>query len=61
MPPEAQEKIVADLKNHPQVEIARYPGRDHAFAREGGDSYHAEDAARADARTLAFLDAALKG
>lgn len=61
VPPPAQEKIVADLKNHPQVEIERYPGRDHAFAREGGDNFHAEDARKADARTLAFLDANLKG
>ena len=61
VPPQAQEKIVADLKNHPQVEIERYPGRDHAFAREGGDNYHPADAARADARTLAFLRTHLAG
>jgi carboxymethylenebutenolidase len=61
VPPAAQEKIVTDLKNHPQVHIERYPGRDHAFARKAGDHYHAGDAAKADARTLAFLDANLKG
>ncbi|CAN5126344.1 dienelactone hydrolase family protein [soil metagenome] len=55
VPPAAQEKIVADLKNHPQIEIARYPGRDHAFARKGGDGYHAADAEAADARTEAFF------
>ena len=61
VPPEAQEKIVADLKNHPQVTIERYPGRDHAFAREGGDSFHKEDAAKANERTAAFLAQTLKG
>ena len=61
VPPAAQEKIVADLKNHPQVEIERYPGRDHAFAREGGDNFNSADAAKANARTLAFLNANLKG
>lgn len=61
VPPAAQDRIVAELKNHPQVEIARYPGRDHAFARKDGDSYDAQDAAKADARTLAFLDQHLKG
>ncbi len=55
VPHEAQEKIVADLKNLPQVEIARYPGRDHAFARDGGDAFHKEDAARANDMTLAFF------
>ena len=55
----AQDKIAADLKNHPQVEIETYPGRDHAFARRGGDAYHAEDAGRADQRSLDFLRQAL--
>ena len=61
VPPPAQEKIIADLKNHPQVTIHTYPGRDHAFAREGGDGFHQADAALANERTAAFLSANLKG
>src|ERR1700749_231529 len=33
VPKPAQELIVGALKNHPQIEIHTYPGRDHAFAR----------------------------
>jgi carboxymethylenebutenolidase len=59
VPREAQALILAALKNHPQVQIYTYPGRDHAFAREGGEHYDAADAARANARTLDFLKKAL--
>ncbi len=55
VPKPAQIRIEADLKNHPCVEIATYPGRDHAFARRAGDHYHAEDARLADQRTHDFL------
>jgi len=55
VPKAAQELILKSLKNHPLIEIHTYPGRDHAFAREGGDHYHAGDAAQANARTLAFF------
>jgi carboxymethylenebutenolidase len=55
VPAEAQERIIAALKNHPQVEIHSYPGRGHAFARVGGDHYDAADAKTANARTLAFF------
>lgn len=48
----ARERLLAGLKNHPHVEIFVYEGRDHAFARKGGEHYHAADAAKADARTL---------
>lgn len=61
VPEAAQEKIVADLQNHPCVTIHRYPGRDHAFARRDGDHFHAEDAALADGRTHAFLHQHLDG
>jgi carboxymethylenebutenolidase len=37
------------------VEIYIYPGRDHAFARPGGEHYDAVDAAKAEARTMAFF------
>ncbi|MBS0490777.1 MULTISPECIES: dienelactone hydrolase family protein [unclassified Phenylobacterium] len=56
VPKEAQALILAQLKNHPQVEIFTYPGRDHAFAREGGEHYDAADAKLAGGRTLAFFN-----
>jgi carboxymethylenebutenolidase len=55
VPKEAQALIVSALKNHPQVELHSYPGRDHAFARKGGEHYDAGDAAKANERTLAFF------
>jgi carboxymethylenebutenolidase len=59
VPKEAQALIVASLKNHPQVELCTYPGRDHAFARRGGEHYDAADAALARTRTLALFKKAL--
>jgi len=59
VPKEAQALIVASLKNHPQVELFTYPGRDHAFARKGGEHYDAGDAALANERTLALFNKAL--
>lgn len=55
VPKEAQAVIVQALKDHPQVELHTYPGRDHAFARVGGEHYDAADAATAGQRTLAFF------
>jgi carboxymethylenebutenolidase len=55
VPKEAQALILSQLKNHPQVEIFTYPGRDHAFARQGGEHYDATDAKLAGGRTLAFF------
>jgi carboxymethylenebutenolidase len=55
VPKEAQAVILAALKNHPHIEIQQYPGRDHAFARKGGDHYDAADAALAWDRTLEFF------
>jgi carboxymethylenebutenolidase len=59
VPKEAQALIVASLKNHPQVELFTYPGRDHAFARKGGEHYDAGDAALARTRTLSLFKKAL--
>jgi len=59
VPKEAQALIVASLKNHPQVELFTYPGRDHAFARKGGEHYDAGDASLAKDRTLAHFKKAL--
>jgi carboxymethylenebutenolidase len=54
-PKPVQQLIQTALKNHPQIEIHAYPGRDHAFARPGGEHYHEADAKLADSRTLAFF------
>ena len=55
VPKEAQAVIIAALKDHPQVEIHTYPGRDHAFARVGGEHYDEADAKLAGGRTLQFF------
>ncbi len=55
VPPEAQEKIRAGLRDHPNVTIHVYEGQDHAFAREGGEHYDAEAARLANQRTSDFL------
>lgn len=54
-PKPAQEVILQALKNHPQIEIYTYPGRDHAFARQGGEHYDEADAKLAGGRTLTFF------
>jgi len=51
---ESQARMAAEL-TAPAFTLYTYPGRDHAFARKGGAHYHAEDAALANARTLAFF------
>ena len=55
VPPEARKMILDGLKDHPQIEIHTYAGRDHAFAREGGAHYDAADAAKANGRSLTFF------
>lgn len=55
----AQAIIIEALRNRSIAEIFTYPGRDHAFARPGGEHYDAADAARAMSRTLTFLNARL--
>jgi carboxymethylenebutenolidase len=54
-PKPARDLILGALKNHRQIEIHTYPGRDHAFARPGGEHYDAADAALAESRTLDFF------
>jgi carboxymethylenebutenolidase len=51
---ESQAKVKAALKP-PLFEIYSYPGRDHAFAREGGKNWNAADAKRANQRTADFF------
>ena len=43
----------------PNHKIYSYPGRDHAFARNGGEHFHAEDAKLANNRTLDFFKSRL--
>jgi carboxymethylenebutenolidase len=52
---EAQAKIIGALKDNKLVDIFTYPGRDHGFARTGGQHYDAGDAALAGQRTLDFF------
>ena len=59
VPKEAQALIHQSLDHHPQITIHDYPGRDHAFARKGGEHYDAADAANAGERTAAFFKANL--
>jgi carboxymethylenebutenolidase len=54
-PKPARDLILRALKNHRQIDIHTYPGRDHAFARPGGEHYDAADAALAESRTLDFF------
>jgi carboxymethylenebutenolidase len=55
VPKEAQAMILQALKDHPCVELHTYPGRDHAFARVGGEHYDEADAKLAGERTLQFF------
>ena len=55
VPKDAQARIIAALKDHPQVSIHTYPGCDHAFARPGGAHYDAAAAGLANRRTLDFF------
>jgi len=55
VPPQAQQDIIAGLKDNTHVTLHQYADRDHAFARVGGAHFHAADAARANASTLSFF------
>jgi carboxymethylenebutenolidase len=55
VPKPAQAQILAALKGHPQITIHTYAGRNHAFARPGGEHYDAADAKTAGERSLAFF------
>jgi len=56
---DSQARIRAAL-TAPRYRLLTYPGRDHAFARVGGQHYHAGDAAKANAETVDFLRAGLQ-
>jgi carboxymethylenebutenolidase len=55
VPKAAQQVILSALKDHPQIEIHTYPGRNHAFARVGGAHYSEPDAKLANGRTQTFF------
>ena len=57
----AQAAIHDGLSGQPLATLHSYPGRDHAFARVGGEHYHAGDATLAGERSLAFLRTHLGG
>ncbi len=59
VPKAAQARIIAALKDHRQVTLHTYPGRDHAFARPGGQNYDRADAELANQRTSDFFKANL--
>ncbi|MEX2249567.1 MAG: dienelactone hydrolase family protein, partial [Parvibaculum sp.] len=55
VPADAQEAVVAGLRDNPLVTIHRYPEMDHAFARPGGAHYDKATADEANDRTLKFF------
>lgn len=57
---EAQARIRAALEHRENVELHVYPGRNHAFARPGGNHYHEADAALANSRTASFFARTLR-
>ena len=48
---ESQAKIKAGL-TAPNFQLCSYPGRDHAFARDGGKHFHQGDALKASKRAV---------
>jgi carboxymethylenebutenolidase len=55
VPKAAQAAIREALAPNQMITVYSYPGRDHAFARKGGQHYHADDAELAGRRTLEFF------
>ena len=55
VPPEAQQVVREELKDHPNVTVHIYEGQNHAFAREGGKHYDQASADLANGRTLDFF------
>ena len=55
VPPPAQAKIEAGLKDNPHVTLHRYPLMNHAFARAGGAHYDKAMADHANIRSATFF------
>ena len=51
---DSQARMKAGL-TAPSFQLYAYPGRDHAFAREGGKHFHQDDALKANQRTMDFF------
>jgi carboxymethylenebutenolidase len=60
IPIESQARIIQALTNRPSVQLHRYPGCSHAFARHHGSHFDAAAAALANDRSAAFLALHLK-
>src|SRR4051812_5582098 len=60
VPKAAQAAIIAAVKDKANVTVHTYPGRDHAFARMGGEHYNEADAMLAGRRSLDFFNAHLR-
>ena len=56
---ESQAKMKSGLTS-PNFTLHSYPGRDHAFARDGGKHYHRGDATIANRRMLDFFEKHLR-
>ena len=59
VPRAAQDLISGALGGLSAIVLHRYPGRNHAFARPGGEHFNAVDAQTAGERSLAFFKAHL--
>jgi carboxymethylenebutenolidase len=59
VPPEAQQEIAAGLSGNSNVTLHVYEGRDHAFARVGGDHYDEAAAELANGRSIEHLKRSL--
>ena len=57
---EEQKAIHDALGNNPLTTLHDYAGRDHGFARFGGDAYNQADADLANQRTIGFFHANLR-
>lgn len=55
VPPDAQQAVKEAMQVNSCVKIHSYPGKDHAFARVGGEHYDKEAADLAHKRTIEFL------
>jgi carboxymethylenebutenolidase len=58
-PKEGREAVKKAFANNPKAVVHEYPGRNHAFARVGGQHYHKGDADIANRRTIDFLKSKL--
>ncbi len=61
VPHDVQDKIQVVLGKNPLMTLHKYPGMNHAFAREGGKNFNAENARIANKRTSDFLAKTLYG